>query len=85
MTRTPTTRQKKVNGKPSGDVEKVDTTAQITGTRFSQTSSETSNGENYSIVAAENKAETDNNGSITITQTESNKTVNVTLTQLAGA
>lgn len=77
------TRQKKVNGKPSGGVEKVDTTAQITGTGFSQTSSETSNGENYSIVAAENKAETDNNGSITITQTESNKTVNVTLTQLA--
>lgn len=77
------TRQKKVNGKPSGDVEKVDTTAQITGTGFSQTSSETSNGENYSIVAAENKAETDNNGSITITQTGSNKTVKVTLTQLA--
>lgn len=77
------TRQKKVNGKPSGGVEKVDTTAQITGTGFSQTSSETSNGENYSIVAAENKAETDNNGFITITQTESNKTVNVTLTQLA--
>lgn len=77
------TRQKKVNGKPSGDVEKVDTTAQITGTGFSQTSSETSNGENYSIVAAENKAETANNGSITITQTGSNKTVKVTLTQLA--
>ena len=77
------TRQKKVNDKPSGGVEKVDTTARITGTGFSQTSSETSNGENYSIVAAENKAETDNNGSITITQTESNKTVNVTLTQLA--
>lgn len=79
------TRQKKVNGKPSGDVEKVDTTAQITGTGFSQTSSETSNGENYSIVAAENKAETANNGSITITQTGSNKTVKVTLTQLAAA
>lgn len=77
------TRQKKVNGKLSGGVEKVDTTAQITGTGFSQTSSETSNGENYSIVAAENKAETDNNGSITITQTGSNKTVKVTLTQLA--
>lgn len=77
------TRQKKVNGKPSGGVEKVDTTAQITGTGFSQTSSETSNGENYSIVAAENKAETDNDGSITITQTGSNKTVNVTLTQFA--
>ena len=77
------TRQKKVNGKPSGDVEKVDTTAQITGTGFSQTSSETSNGENYSIVAAENKAEAANNGSITITQTGSNKTVKVTLTQLA--
>lgn len=77
------TRQKKVNGKPSGGVEKVDTTAQITGTGFSQTSSETSNGENYSIVAAENKAETDNDGSITITQTGSNKTVKVTLTQLA--
>lgn len=77
------TRQKKVNGKPSGDVEKVDTTAQITGTGFSQTSSETTNGENYSIVAAENKAETANNGSITITQTGSNKTVKVTLTQLA--
>lgn len=77
------TRQKKVNGKPSGDVEKVDTTAQITGTGFSQTSSETSNGENYSIVAAENKAETANNGFITITQTGSNKTVKVTLTQLA--
>lgn len=77
------TRQKKVNGKPYGDVEKVDTTAQITGTGFSQTSSETSNGENYSIVAAENKAEAANNGSITITQTGSNKTVKVTLTQLA--
>lgn len=77
------TRQKKVNGKPSGGVEKVDTTAQITGTGFSQTSSETSNGENYSIVAAENKAEAANNGSITITQTGSNKTVKVTLTQLA--
>lgn len=78
------TRQKKVNGKPSGDVEKVDTTAQITGTGFSETSSETTNGENYySIVAAENKAETANNGSITITQTGSNKTVKVTLTQLA--
>ena len=79
------TRQKKVNGKPSGDVEKVDTTAQITGTGFSETSSETTNGENYSIVAAENKAETANNGSITITQTGSNKTVKVTLTQLAAA
>lgn len=79
------TRQKKVNGKPSGGVEKVDTTAQITGTGFSQTSSETTNGENYSIVAAENKAETANNGSITITQTGSNKTVKVTLTQLAAA
>lgn len=77
------TRQKKVNGKPSGGIEKVDTTAQITGTGFSQTSSETSNGENYSIVAAENKVETANNGSITITQTGSNKTVKVTLTQLA--
>ena len=77
------TRQKKVNGKPSGDVEKVDTTAQITGTGFSETSSETTNGENYSIVAAENKAETANNGSITITQNGSNKTVKVTLTQLA--
>lgn len=77
------TRQKKVNGKPSGDVEKVDTTAQITGTGFSQTSSETSNGENYSIVAAENKAEAANNGFITITQTGSNKTVKVTLTQFA--
>lgn len=77
------TRQKKVNGKPSGDVEKVDTTAQITGTGFSETSSETTNGENYSIVAAENKAEAANNGSITITQTGSNKTVKVTLTQLA--
>ncbi len=77
------TRQKKVNGKPSGDVEKVDTTAQITGTGFSQVSSETTNGENYSIVAAENKVETANNGSITITQTGSNKTVKVTLTQLA--
>lgn len=77
------TRQKKVNGKPSGGVEKVDTTAQITGTGFSQTSSETSNGENYSIVAAENKAEAANNGSITITQTGSNKTVKVTLTQNA--
>lgn len=77
------TRQKKVNGKPSGDVEKVDTTAQITGTGFSQTSSETPNGENYSIVAAENKAEAANNGSITITQTGSNKTVKVMLTQLA--
>jgi hypothetical protein len=79
------TRQKKVNGKPSGDVEKVDTTAQITGTGFSETSSETTNGENYSIVAAENKAEAANNGSITITQTGSNKTVKVTLTQLAAA
>lgn len=79
------TRQKKVNGKPSGDVEKVDTTAQITGTGFSQVSSETTNGENYSIVAAENKVETANNGSITITQTGSNKTVKVTLTQLAAA
>lgn len=77
------TRQKKVNGKPSGDVEKVDTTAQITGTGFSETSSETTNGD--SIVAAENKAETANNGSITITQTGSNKTVKVTLTQLAAA
>lgn len=77
------TRQKKVNNKPSGSVEKVDTTAQITGTGFSQTSSETSNGENYSIVATENKAEATNNGSITITQTGSNKTVKVTLTQLA--
>lgn len=77
------TRQKKVNGKPSGGVEKVDTTAQITGTGFSQVSSETTNGENYSIVAAENKVETANNGSITITQTGSNKTVKVTLTQLA--
>lgn len=77
------TRQKKVNGKPFGGVEKVDTTAQITGTGFSQTSSETSNGENYSIVAAENKAEIDNDGSITITQTGSNKTVKVKLTQLA--
>lgn len=79
------TRQKKVNGKPFGDVKKMDTTAQITGTGFSQTSSETTNGENYSIVAAENKAETANNGSITITQTGSNKAVKVTLTQLAAA
>ena len=79
------TRQKKVNGKPSGDVEKVDTAAQITGTGFSETSSETANGENYSIVAAENKAEAANNGSITITQAGSNKTVKVTLTQLAAA
>lgn len=77
------TRQKKVNGKPSGGVEKVDTAAQITGTGFSQASSETSNGENYSIVAAENKAEAANNGSITITQTGSGKTLQVTLTQLA--
>lgn len=74
------TRQKKVNGKPSGDVEKVDTTAQITGTGFSQTSSETSNGENYSIVAAENKAETDNNGSITITQLAATVTYEYTCT-----
>lgn len=77
------TRQKKVNGKPFGDVKKIDTTAQITGTGFSETSSETTNGENYSIVAAENKAEAANNGSITITQTGSKKAVKVTLTQLA--
>lgn len=79
------TKQKKVNGKPSGNPEKVDTTAVLTGTGFSQTSSETTNGENYSIVAAENKADRTNTGSISISQVGSSKTLQVSLTQLAAA
>lgn len=79
------TKQKKVNGKPSGNPEKVDTTAVLTGTGFSQTSSETTNGENYSIVAAENKADRANTGSISISQVGSSKTLQVSLTQLAAA
>lgn len=78
------TRQKKVNGKPSGGVEKVDTTAQITGTGFSQTSSETSNGENYSIVAAENTG-AQRTGTAVVTAVEGGKEATVNLTQLAGA
>lgn len=77
------TKQKKVNNKPSGNPEKVDTTAVVTGTGFSQTSSETSNGENYSIVATENKADRTNTGSISISQVGSSKTLQVSLTQLA--
>lgn len=79
------TKQKKVNNKPSGNPEKVDTTAVVTGTGFSQTSSETSNGENYSIVAAENKVDRTNTGSISISQVGSSKTLQVSLTQLAAA
>lgn len=77
------TRQKRVNGQPSGGVEKVDTTAAITGTGFSQTSAETTNGENYSITVTENKAESTVSGKITVTQSGSNKTVEATLTQAA--
>ena len=78
------TRQKKVNGKPSGGVEKVDTTAQITGTGFSQTSSETSNGENYSIVADANTG-AQRTGTAVVTAVEGGKKATVNLTQLAGA
>lgn len=78
------TRQKKVNGKPSGGVEKVNTTAQITGTGFSQTSSETSNGENYSIVAAANTG-AQRTGTAVVTAVEGGKEATVNLTQLAGA
>lgn len=78
------TRQKKVNGKLSGGVEKVDTTAQITGTGFSQTSSETSNGENYSIVADANTG-AQRTGTAVVTAVEGGKKATVNLTQLAGA
>ena len=70
------TRQKKVNGKPSGGVEKVDTTAQITGTGFKV------DGEGQ-VTVDENPNNTTRKAVVTVKQNESGKTLQITCNQSA--
>ena len=70
------TRQKKVNGKPSGGVEKVDTTAQITGTGFKVDGG-------GQVTVDENPNNTTRKAVVTVKQNESGKTLQITCNQSA--
>lgn len=72
------TKQKVVNGTPSGSATNVSFTSTVTGTGFSK-----GTGEN-SAVAAANQTEAARNGKMVVKQAESNKTVEISLNQAAG-
>lgn len=70
-------KQKKVNGKNSGSPVSVGYTIAVSGTGFSKGSNDTT------VVAAENIAESQRTGKVTITASEGGKTAEITLTQSA--
>lgn len=73
------TKQKVINGTPSGETIKALVTVELAGVGFSY--EETDNG--YDITVTENPGETQRTGTLTINQTdEGGKTATVTLTQL---
>lgn len=71
-------KQKKLNGKNSGNPTDVGFSFVVNGTGFSK-------GSGNNVVAAENTTETQRTGSAVITQNESNKTATINLSQAAGA
>ena len=72
-------KQKKINGKNSGNPTDVGFSFVVNGTGFSKGSTE------YSVVAAVNSTTTQRTGQAVVTMSEGNKTATVTLTQEAGA
>ena len=72
------TKQKKVNGKNSGNPITVSFTTAVSGTGFSKGSNDTT------VVAAANNTEAVRNGSVVVTQSEGSKSVTINLTQSAG-
>lgn len=70
-------KQKKVNGKNSGSPVNVGYTIAVSGTGFSKGSNDTT------VVAAENTAESQRTGKVTVTASEGEKTAEITLTQSA--
>lgn len=70
-------KQKKLNGKNSGNPTDVGFSFVVNGTGFSK-------GSGNNVVAAENATETQRTGSAVITQNESNKTATINLSQVAG-
>ena len=70
-------KQKKLNGKNSGAPTNVTYTTAVSGTGFSK------GGNDTTVVAAENTAESQRTGKVTITASEGEKTAEITLTQSA--
>ena len=71
-------KQKKLNGKNSGNPTDVGFSFVVNGTGFSK-------GSGNNVIAAENTTESQRTGSAVITQNESNKTATINLSQAAGA
>lgn len=71
-------KQKKLNGKNSGNPTDVGFSFVVNGTGFSK-------GSGNNVVAVENTTESQRTGSAVITQNESNKTATINLSQAAGA
>ena len=72
-------KQKKLNGKDSGNPTDVGFSFVVNGTGFSKGSTE------YSVVAAANSTTNQRTGKVVVTMSEGNKTATITLTQEAGA
>ena len=70
-------KQKKVNGKISGPASAVNYTTTVTGAGFTKGSNDTT------VVAAENTAESQRTGKVTISAVEGGKSATVNLTQAA--
>lgn len=70
-------KQKKVNGKNSGSPVNVGYTTTVSGAGFTKGSNDTT------VVAAENTAESQRTGKVTISAVEGGKTAEITLTQAA--
>lgn len=70
-------KQKKLNGKNSGAPTNVTYTTAVSGTGFSK------GGNDTTVVAAENTAESQRTGKVTVTASEGEKTAEITLTQSA--
>lgn len=70
-------KQKKLNGKNSGNPTDVGFSFVVNGTGFSK-------GSGNNVIAAENATETQRTGSAVITQNESNKIATINLSQAAG-
>ena len=71
-------KQKKINGKNSGNPTDVGFSFVVNGAGFSK-------GSGNNVVAVENTTESQRTGSAVITQNESNKTATINLSQAAGA
>lgn len=72
------TKQKKLNGKNSGNPITVPFTTAVSGAGFTKGSNDTT------VVAGANNTETTRNGSVTVTQSEGSKNITINLTQAAG-